>query len=79
MCRITNDAESAWYTAVVTKPVKRNGILPSDINECLPNPCMNDGGCTDLVKGFDCTCPEGFNGNCCEIGRVLKELGVYSD
>ena len=56
-----------------------NKIPLSDINECLPNPCLNEGGCTDLVIGFDCTCPAGFSGDRCEIGRVLKELFLYWD
>lgn len=30
-----------------------------EINECLSNPCFNQGNCTDLVNGFTCNCYPG--------------------
>ena len=33
-----------------------------DINECLSNPCQNNGYCTDTVNGYQCGCFNGFKG-----------------
>ena len=32
------------------------------INDCDPNPCKNNGTCTDLIGGYNCTCTSGFTG-----------------
>ena len=34
----------------------------TDINECLSNPCQNNGDCTDGVNGYQCGCVDGFTG-----------------
>ncbi|KAL9961749.1 hypothetical protein ACROYT_G030756 [Oculina patagonica] len=41
----------------------------TDINECESSPCVNNGTCTDLINGFNCSCPVGFHGDRCEKGR----------
>ncbi|CAL8296985.1 unnamed protein product [Arctogadus glacialis] len=33
---------------------------------CAPNPCLNDGNCTDHGPGFACACPPGFSGFTCD-------------
>ena len=38
-----------------------------EINECEPNPCVNDGDCRDLINGYLCNCKDGFTGTNCEI------------
>ena len=43
-----------------------------DINECLINPCLNGGVCSDLVNGFVCTCAGEFSGTLCERGNTDK-------
>jgi len=35
----------------------------SAVDECLSQPCQNNGSCTDLFNGFLCDCPPGFNGS----------------
>jgi len=34
----------------------------TDINECISNPCENNGTCEDQVNGFTCRCLPGFTG-----------------
>uniref|UniRef100_A0A8D0H047 FAT atypical cadherin 4 n=1 Tax=Sphenodon punctatus TaxID=8508 RepID=A0A8D0H047_SPHPU len=41
-------------------------LCETDIDECLPTPCHNDGTCHNLVGGFSCNCPDGFSGIACE-------------
>ncbi|XP_043553338.1 protein delta homolog 1 [Chiloscyllium plagiosum] len=36
------------------------------IDNCHPNPCANNGTCTDQISGFSCTCPNGFTGKFCD-------------
>lgn len=41
-------------------------LLYTDINDCQPDPCENNGTCTDLVNDYQCDCVAGFNGTNCE-------------
>ena len=42
-----------------------------DIQECASDPCLNGATCTDLVNGYECTCPPGYEGTNCETGKML--------
>ena len=44
----------------------------SDIDECVSDPCQNNGTCVDLVNEFNCTCVLGFTGTNCETSRSLQ-------
>ncbi|KAK2120144.1 hypothetical protein P7K49_001530 [Saguinus oedipus] len=43
----------------------------AEVNECLPNPCLNNAVCEDQVGGFLCKCPPGFLGTRC--GKNVDE------
>lgn len=47
-------------------------LVHSDIDECRPDPCQNNGTCTDLVNDYHCDCVAGFNGTNCENSKYLK-------
>ncbi|KAI0235484.1 hypothetical protein LSAT2_013992 [Lamellibrachia satsuma] len=37
----------------------------NDVNECLSNPCHNDGTCNDNIGSYSCTCTKGYIGTTC--------------
>lgn len=37
----------------------------ADVNECLLNPCMNNGTCINTDGSFICRCPPGWTGPTC--------------
>ena len=55
------------------------GILFSDINECLLNPCDANADCTNTIGSFTCKCNAGFNGDgitCTGILYLYKFLNI---
>uniref|UniRef100_A0A3Q3W0B5 Cubilin n=1 Tax=Mola mola TaxID=94237 RepID=A0A3Q3W0B5_MOLML len=50
-------------------------ICDQNINECLSNPCLNGGTCTDGVNGFTCTCTAQWTGPLCQTQQ--QECGGY--
>ena len=43
-----------------------------DIDECNPNPCLNNGTCFDGIANYTCNCTTGFGGANCENGNILN-------
>lgn len=37
-----------------------------NVNECVSQPCLNNGKCEDKIGGFECHCVGGYFGNNCE-------------
>lgn len=37
-----------------------------NVDECLSNPCQNNGTCMDFTNGFTCQCPAGY------VGKFLR-------
>ena len=37
------------------------------VNECAPNPCQNNGTCSNTFPGFECVCSVGYTGMTCEV------------
>lgn len=44
----------------------------TDIDDCLSDPCKNNGTCTDMVNDYQCGCVAGFNGRTCENSKPFK-------
>ncbi len=51
-------------------------ILFSEIDECESSPCSNGGQCTNLVAGYHCTCPPGYNYTHCQNG-IFKCVSMF--
>ena len=47
----------------------------SNIDDCVPNPC-GVGDCEDLVNGYECHCPDGYDGDNCESLLALIRGGA---
>ncbi|XP_072027809.1 uncharacterized protein [Amphiura filiformis] len=61
----TDLPDTASYTCACTAGY--TGVhCQIEINECDPNPCMNDGLCQDELNGFTCYCDAGITGRICE-------------
>lgn len=63
---------SIWLDfCLITIPFFYNEIvfLLKDIDDCLPDPCENNGTCTDLVNDYQCNCMLGFNETNCENSK----------
>ena len=39
-----------------------------DYDECASDPCVNGGTCLNLINTFQCSCPDGYAGEECNIG-----------
>ena len=40
--------------------------ITANINECLSQPCLNDGTCIDEMNSFICLCADGYRSTLCE-------------
>ncbi|XP_053375501.1 sushi, nidogen and EGF-like domain-containing protein 1 isoform X2 [Mercenaria mercenaria] len=38
-----------------------------NVDDCLPNPCLNGGECVDKIADFTCQCKQWYSGKTCEI------------
>ena len=47
-------------------------FFSSDTDDCYPNPCLNNGTCTDGLNDYNCTCVPGFVGRNCSNSKSLK-------
>jgi len=50
----------------------------TEIDDCLCNPCQNDGTCIDGIQNYTCQCTEDFDGRDCEIyiGRCIENYMI---
>ena len=56
-----------------------DGTQCKNIDDCSPNPCKNNGVCTDGLQAYTCACQPGWMGKTCETGLVIDTLNDESD
>ena len=49
-------------------------LISSDIDDCYPSPCKNNGTCIDGVNNYTCSCVPGFEGKNCTISKLLNNF-----
>ena len=49
-----------------------------DIDDCIINPCNNNGTCTDGIASYTCDCPLGFTGLDCETSTKILMLIIVT-
>jgi len=49
----------------------------SDQDDCLFNPCRNNGTCVDLASDFSCICPTGWKGKSCNLRKITLASFIY--
>ena len=47
-------------------------LFSLDTDDCYPNPCLNNGACTDGVNDYKCSCMPGFVGKNCSNSKPFK-------
>ena len=72
------------YVFLVDMDILLSSILTmlfffSDTDDCYPNPCLNNGTCTDGVNDYNCTCVPGFEGKNCSNSKslIIKSLNRF--
>lgn len=69
-CNLLGSSEcidgNSTYTCVCILGFTGRGCF-EDIDDCIPNPCLNNGTCTDEINDFSCECAADFTGPTCDI------------
>ena len=48
-------------------------FVVSDIDECLNDPCLHDGNCSNTEGSYICKCVPEWTGNNCQTGNMPNE------
>jgi protein crumbs len=66
--------EEDFKNGVEKEEVEQSNTVPGCPREeqCEPNPCENNGFCTDLWKKFLCTCNRPFLGPSCQFSKLIR-------
>ena len=49
----------------------------ADMDDCLSEPCQNQGTCQDAVNSYSCSCVAGFSGRNCQTSMNSCWLHIY--
>ena len=54
----------------------RVAIIEEHLDDCLSNPCLNGGSCTDGIYDYECNCPDNYSGKNCEVeSKIWSTFG----
>ena len=53
-------------------------FVVSDIYECLNDPCLHDGNCSNTRGSYICTCVPEWTGNNCQTGNLPNTVSHFS-
>ena len=71
LCYVTLRVPCRYGYFIVVNPY-HVPFFSLDTDDCYPNPCLNNGTCTDGVNDYNCTCVPGFVGKNCSNSKSLK-------
>ena len=66
-----NSVFTQWLCLKLSSVIFYNMIAFTDIDDCMPDSCLNGGTCEDGINSFTCQCAEGFDGPTCENSMCL--------
>ena len=72
-------------TAVNVNKISQVTNCETKIDNCVGDPCQNNGTCVDGINSFTCSCGGGFSGDICEtnvddcIGVICQNAGTCHD
>ena len=68
------DWRDAYHYITAYHPITYLLILCmySDIDNCQPTPCLNNGVCVDGLNSYSCDCTHGFVGENCSKSKLMK-------
>ena len=68
---------SIWHVIEIKSLQTQSKTLFPDIDECASSPCQNGGSCIDALNAYSCNCILGYEGDNCEIGKILQNLVLF--
>ena len=71
-----NGTNSSDCSTCVCDPGYSGDMCDTDINECMPNPCVNNGTCQDQVNNYSCVCTNEWSGRNCGECSLTCTNGV---
>eukprot|EP01029_Cantina_marsupialis_P021762 TRINITY_DN5268_c0_g1_i4.p1 TRINITY_DN5268_c0_g1~~TRINITY_DN5268_c0_g1_i4.p1 ORF type:complete len:189 (+),score=64.71 TRINITY_DN5268_c0_g1_i4:215-781(+) len=57
----------------------QEGLCETEIDECLNHNCANGADCVDLINGYKCLCPTGWDGDLCNEPKGAPTLLSMDD
>ena len=63
--------DTSFSSTEVFNSKEKAEIIRLIANDCLENPCQNNGQCIDLKNDYRCHCKSGYSGRNCDVNCPL--------